>query len=684
MIQQPATDTGWQTPAAHEARLLAIGSQHLTPMRKALDATSEALDDLADVLDDDLQDRARKLKASLADYAVNVTFVGQVKAGKTALTNVLAACPGLLPSDVNPWTSVVTTLHLNKKAPTNTRAAFQFFEQDEWEKLIVGGGRLGEIANRAGAERELENIRAQVEAMQAKTKLRLGKNFELLLGQKHNYNYFDSDLIERYVCLGEEDDPEVTNRRQGRFADLTRAADLYLDLPQYPLPLSLRDTPGVNDPFLVREQITLKSLRGSEICVVVLSAHQALTMTDMALIRIISNLDSRQVILFVNRIDELASPSVQTIEIHESIRKTLAENNADTECTVIFGSAKWGEVALQDALETLPEDSRAALFDWAENAGSISADDTNAHVWHLSGVPKLIEAIAERVSEGSAKRLLEKVTSQTRNLAYQAKAANTVGRMQVDKSVSVNLSATQLRERLTSLVQSLEQEFEAEMGTIRKQLWSRMNNSEASYVKRCIDALTKQIDLYGKSGTWHDDGAGLRVLLRTAYFAFARSTRVAAKGTFEKAAKGIEDAYRDLLGDSAKDYQVTPPECPQIPPPVGLGKTLVLDLHASWWKSWWKLRSGPKAYAADYGKLISSEARSMITELDETQVATVLESAQLVLREFLEDHREVLLRLADQKEIDPATLKSQFADTARDEVEAKIATIIKTLDSLAA
>ena len=51
----------------------------------------------------------------------------------------------------------------------------------------------------------------------------------MLLGQEHEYGYFDQNLIERYVCLGDDfdsdedgDDPVAEN--QGRFADISKSA----------------------------------------------------------------------------------------------------------------------------------------------------------------------------------------------------------------------------------------------------------------------------------------------------------------------------------------------------------------------------------------------------------------------------------------------------------------------------
>ncbi len=186
----------------------------------------------------------------------------------------------------------------------------------------------------------MDDIRKQVEDMKARSEERLGKHFDLIMGQSHSYDYFDDDLVQRYVCMGDEDDPDIS-ADSGRFADVTKTAELYLDIPQYPMAINLSDTPGVNDTFMVREQITLRSLRGSEVCVVVMAASQALTTMDLALMRMISQFENRQIILFINRIDELHDPVREVPEIRDRVTEMLKQSSINADAGVIFGSALW-------------------------------------------------------------------------------------------------------------------------------------------------------------------------------------------------------------------------------------------------------------------------------------------------------------------------------------------------------
>ena len=193
----------------------------------------------------------------------------------------MAGRPGLLPSDVNPWTSVVTSLHMDTQRGADGGAEFSFFDEEEWNRLVSSAGRLGEVSQRVGAEDEHDRLIEQANKMRQLSQARLGSSFEKLLGQRHRYSEFDNDVIRRYVCLGDAFDGEDDDDRQGQYADITKTADIYLPMDFLPSSLILRDTPGLNDTFLMREQVTIRAIRNSRICVVVLSAQQAMNSVDL-------------------------------------------------------------------------------------------------------------------------------------------------------------------------------------------------------------------------------------------------------------------------------------------------------------------------------------------------------------------------------------------------------------------
>ena len=56
---------------------------------------------------------------------------------------------------------------------------------------------------------------------------------------------------------------------RGLYSDITRKAEVYFDIGHFPFPLTVTDTPGVNDPLLIREEISRQYLKESDFFVVV-------------------------------------------------------------------------------------------------------------------------------------------------------------------------------------------------------------------------------------------------------------------------------------------------------------------------------------------------------------------------------------------------------------------------------
>ncbi|MCA0928343.1 dynamin family protein [Ruegeria profundi] len=668
---------------ARNDHLLSVGNEALSPMTTAMASLATQIDQLTEVADARSSARLATLKTRMENFTASVTLVGQVKAGKSSIVNILAGRPALLPSDVNPWTSVVTTLNINTRTEGDKKAKFTFFEQEEWDNLMVGGGRLGELANRAGADDEMDDIRRQISEMKAKSEARLGQHFDLILGQSHQYEYFDEELIQRYVCLGDEDDPDI-NPKTGRFADVTKSAELFMDIPQYPISLKLCDTPGVNDTFMVREQITLRSLRGSEVCVVVLAASQALTTMDMALMRIIAQFENRQIILFVNRIDELSDPVNQVPEIRDRIKDTLKQNNIDTNTSVVFGSALWAEAALTGNPDILTEESRRALNTFYLAAGFGDQAPSLDKIWALSGLPDLLLAMNERIAEGAGTRLLDRVRHRARNIASQIRATAVAKTLSKGQGVVREMDGVAPEEAVAKVTEEYEKKVAELTASLRDKVLQRLKSAETNFVKRATDSLIAHLEKKGEQGTWQYDPAGLRTLQKAAYFSFARSMRKEAGALYSEAANDVEALYQKLLGNHLGEFSIEAPIVPRVPPPLGIGRTIALDLLSTWWRRWWQRRKGFEAYAADYTRLIASEANSITKDLEENQIAAVLENVRAGLTDFLREQSETLMSISASAEQDPnqaALMAGMTPKKSRDDI---LGDILKDLSNEAA
>jgi Dynamin family len=234
-----------------------------------------------------------------------IGLIGQVKAGKSSLTNALACKPDMLPTDVNPFTTVVTNLHFGRTdVPADVAAEFTFFQANEWEQLAAGVRHIRELTERLVPGFDVEQLHKQVDALRRRSEQRLGAGLSALLGQKHVFSSLSSELLLRYVASNLS---ATETENKDAYSDIVKAADLYFASSDFGFPTTIIDTPGTNDPFLVRDEIARRALESAHVHIVVLTSRQAMSAADVALLRILQGLRKDRIVVFINRIDELGN-----------------------------------------------------------------------------------------------------------------------------------------------------------------------------------------------------------------------------------------------------------------------------------------------------------------------------------------------------------------------------------------
>jgi GTP-binding protein EngB required for normal cell division len=437
---------------------LSVGARLEDEQRRTLDAALR----LIALSDTETAQAIGSLVQELQSHVCCVAFVGQVKAGKSTLINVLVEKQDLLPSDINPWTTVITRLHFGVPDMPQSGAAFTFFNQDEWRRLSIGG-RTRELTERLFPDFDWQALNAQVEDMQKRARRKLGPRFEELLGTQNVFPAVEPGLLNRYVGAGDPHAEGQAAGSEGEYADITKLADVFLDLGAFNFPTILIDTPGVNDPFLVRDEITRQNLEAADICVIVLTARQPLSMADLGLIRTLRGLKKDRLIVFVNKVDEIGGGEEVLREVCRRVAATLDQEFPSAQIPIVPGSAIWARNALSAGAITSGTsgdspaeglDGEPLPFEWpgeAEIAEGVAAD----RMFHASGFSTLAVAISEMMHEGpvasaiaTAASLLDAVG---RNLiSWLETGIEALGTIEADKdagkSVVSNLVA--LREAL--------------------------------------------------------------------------------------------------------------------------------------------------------------------------------------------------------------------------------------------
>ena len=123
-------------------------------------------------------------------------------------------------------------------------------------------------------------------------------------------------------------------------------AEVFLDAGQHAYPSVLIDTPGVNDLFFIRDEITFANLADADVYILLLTAQQPLSRADLSLLRLLRGLQKDKIIAVINRIDTLARPAEDLDNLEVFVRQTLNRECPHAGIPVVPASALWGTMAL--------------------------------------------------------------------------------------------------------------------------------------------------------------------------------------------------------------------------------------------------------------------------------------------------------------------------------------------------
>ena len=352
-----------------------------------------------------LSDRIRLLLDHLDGMATRIAVVGQIKAGKSSFINALARRPDFLPTHVNPWTAVPTKLYFGVEDKPAKGAFFEFFSADEW------GRRSQAITLPVGraSQAERSDPRETERAEQRRAALRIGDQFHHLLGYAHRYESISPKVLAHYLCAGPTVSSQSRDPQAGRFADITKLAHIYLPMEPFSVPTVLVDTPGLNDPSFVRLRTTQNVLEHADIYIVVLTASQPMGLADITLLKRLRGLEKRRILVFINRIDELAGGITDAKAVEAHVRAKLREEIRDAEVSVVSGSARWAHIAAEGSEEQLRQIlklrtlhtylSKTRRKGDVESDPSADVNELRATIFEASGMPGLMSALSDLMLE---------------------------------------------------------------------------------------------------------------------------------------------------------------------------------------------------------------------------------------------------------------------------------------------
>ncbi len=622
-----------------------IGAPLEEVRRRLLKLTSE----LGKHLDEPAAPLLEASAKQLRQACCRIGIVGQVKAGKSTFINALVQRPDLLPADINPCTAVVTLLNFRSdRAPAEHAAVFRMFSADEWGDLADGGGALRELTQRLVPSFHQELLKAQLEFMRKRAERRLGPAFQRLLGECHRFKDITPELLADYVSAGDDYDDTGQSSTRPQFSDITRTAELHLEDGPFAFPTTLVDTPGINDPFLVRDEITRRCLENPDMFVFVMSALQPPSPADISMLRLINGLNKDRIIVFINRLDQVNDPAAEGAAIKASVEQRLRREFPALNIPVIIGSARLGNLAhqLRQGEANASPGVLEAFGVRAADPGSLTEAERSslAAVLHQSsGMAEVASTISRLMCAGTSAILFRQIAACMHELARAAEISAKAELGSIERLIAARrMEAGELSARIAEERQSLDQlearagaidvtfrEIEAHLVDIIRAGTVTLRDDLQHIVRRFsesqAEALTGALAAGARPArTWICDVMPLRERLEAAYLAAFR--RMAGDVTRVEGFlyPQLEVIAAKLLPEGTGTF-TAPPVLPLEPiPSEPLSVKVALDLGQPWWKLFLAARPTPEEKAQHVRQLIKGEffpVTEALVRLAETRLA---------------------------------------------------------------
>jgi hypothetical protein len=438
-------------------------------------------------------------------------------------------------------------------------------------------------------------------------------------------------VLERYVCVGDFDSEPASSGpapEQGRFADITKSADLYFDLPPFGYPATIVDTPGTNDPFLVRDEISREALKSADAYIVVMNAQQALTSSDLDLLRLLHGLQRSRLVVFVNRVDQLANPAKDGKAVVAHVRSKLAAEFPSVSIPILAGSALW-----------------------AANAAAGKTD-----VPLVTGLDELGEVLSRLIVRGPTMLRLQRRQMTLRDIVLKidASARSELSSLEMriaaagggNEKTTARLrvkAAEQLRRinavasDVVKLAEGANADLRRAQDSATRRLDSALRDVIRQHAAAARDMLLTQPRLARLDHVWRYPTLPLRRDLeqrfQSIYWEAAGRLRAIARTANAEILNKVGDLVpaQELVGEDAPIYSIDPE--PSI---SALGQTVAVELDSQW-RAWWRLWQGQKQRAeelelvllADFSPVVDALVTAAEAELDAHVVVSAERFSQL-------------------------------------------------------
>ncbi|WP_428541004.1 GTP-binding protein [Profundibacter sp.] len=383
--------------------------------------------------------------------------------------------------------------------------------------------------------------------------------------------------------------------------------------------------------------------------VVVLSAHQSLTNVDLRLIRLLKALNQDQIVVFVNRVDEVTASAAELEKLRKRVIGQLRRELNGKEVPVVLGSAAWADYALTENDEYLDPD---VLQDFVQVCGleeqvekSTPEDLVNAEMrasaYVASGLPKLEEAISDMIYHKAASTDLIEAVTDLENLSRQTIEQT---RVRIDNLIREDANAAPIltREEKDQLVTLARAQIKSVFKSLKVSAaegWEELQADLAftinGYSDNYYETILAEIADLKRGETYQCDLDPLRETLREHYTLAFEAIRNSLVDEIVVLNQSLGAEFCEEIRDHMKAVRANTWFLGTLLPKTdALYRTVSLDLTASWLNGLLGFPRGKIRQAVDTA---SKQFRDICSEMVGKGRSDIETAIERLMGEYIED-----------------------------------------------
>jgi len=492
--------------------------------KTALNVLMTAIDNLKQSIEVPLlNEKLDAMLLRLQNQRFSIGITGVMNAGKSTMLNALLG-QEILGTSVVPETANLTLIKYAKEP----YAVVNFWNAKEWHKIEEGAKSLKSL-----------------EAFVAESKAHFGAQFSTWITSQGESQTIAVNDLALYTSAKHSD----------KKCNLVKSVELYTDLKFVQDGVQIVDTPGLDDPVVQREEITLEYLSECDLMIHLMNAAQAATQKDVDFI--IDALLYRhvaQLLIVITRIDAIKEKELEEVIAYtkRSIEDRLKEQNK---------GAKLDEVIAK--IVFIPIAGKLALM---HKLGQSDEAIALGYDMQRTGLP-LVEAYLEEVlfGENSQKANLiitanrneiESIVEESLSIFEQEMHLLSISQEEIEQAYAKHQENKQsilnFLEQINQAIAQSQLEIQHYFTTLHKFAYNRLDTLQSVVKRRIMDDVSYEFTKNKKAPKEERISSIIQTAIKDGMVDFIRDYRYEFEKKMQSTLEFMDAKYGEFKHEDAK------------------------------------------------------------------------------------------------------------------------------------